>query len=224
MKDTNTVRLDVEFIRNQFPSLKSDFVFMDNAGGSQTLGSVITRISEYLTNYNVQLGASYKISVSAVRKLERSIGKIANFINAESAEEVIIGPSSSMLLRILSICLSRQWKPGDEIIVTNSDHEANVSCWTDLSKRGFIIKTWNINRETLEFDIDDLKKLLSGKTKLVAMVHTSNIIGTINPIREISKIVHDNSSLFCVDGVAYAPHRLIDVREFDIDFYAFSLI
>jgi len=222
MSYSNTTTLDIDFIRKQFPALQSDFIFMDNAGGSQTLGSVINRISDYLINYNVQLGASYKISDSAVRELESSIEKIANFINADRPEEIIIGPSSSMLLRILSICLSGDWVPGDEIIVSNSDHEANVSCWTDLSKLGFLIKTWNINRETLEFDIEDLKNLLSNKTKLVAMVHTSNIIGTINPISEISKIVHDNGSLFCVDGVAYAPHRLIDVQKFDVDFYAFS--
>jgi len=222
MSYSNTTTLDIDFIRKQFPALQSDFIFMDNAGGSQTLGSVINRISDYLINYNVQPGASYKISDSAVRELESSVEKIANFINADRPEEVIIGPSSSMLLRILSICLSGDWVPGDEIIVSNSDHEANVSCWTDLSKLGFVIKTWNINKETLEFDIEDLKNLLSNKTKLVAMVHTSNIIGTINPISEISKIVHDNGSLFCVDGVAYAPHRLIDVQKFDVDFYAFS--
>ena len=122
----------------------------------------------------------------------------------------------------MSICLSRQWQSGDEVIVTNSDHEANVSCWMDLKKQGIVVKIWKINPETLEFDLDDLKNLLSQKTKLLAMVHSSNILGTINPISDIAKIVHDAGALICVDGVAYAPHRLVDVQKFDVDFYVFS--
>jgi cysteine desulfurase family protein (TIGR01976 family) len=214
--------LDIHFVRNQFPSLKNNFIFMDNAGGSQTLGSVINRISDYLTNYNVQLGASYEVSETAGALLESVTKELAAFINAANPQEVIVGPSSTMLLRIISICLSRQWKSGDEIVVSNSDHEANVSCWMDLQEKGMVVKIWKINPDTLEFDLNDLNSLISSKTKLVALVHASNILGTINPIKEISKTVHNAGALFCVDGVAYAPHRLIDVQKFDVDFYAFS--
>ncbi len=214
--------MDINFVRSKFPALKKDFIFMDNAGGSQVLESVINNIQDYLINNNVQLGASYEVSKTAGKKLEFATHQLSKLINAERPEEVIVGPSSTMLLRILSICLSRRWQPGDEVIVTNSDHEANVSCWTDLQEKGIVIKIWNVNRETLEFDLKDLHKLLSKKTKLLAMVHASNILGTINPITEIAKIVHDADALICVDGVAYAPHRLLDMQKLGVDFYVFS--
>jgi cysteine desulfurase family protein (TIGR01976 family) len=214
--------MDINFVRTKFPALEKDFIFMDNAGGSQVVKNVIDNIQDYLINNNVQLGASYEISAAAGEKLKLVTKQLANLINAENTEEVIVGPSTSMLLRILSICLSRQWQPGDEVIVTNSDHEANVSCWTDLKEKGIVIKIWKVNPQTLEFDLEDLQKLLSSKTKLLAMVHASNILGTINPISEIAKIIHDAGALICVDGVAYAPHRLIDVQAFGVDFYVFS--
>lgn len=214
--------MDIEFVRRQFPGLNRDFIFMDNAGGSQTLGKVIERISGYLVHHNVQLGASYKVSAEAGKKLAYATREVGNYINASRPEEVVIGPSSTMLLRILSLCISGQWKEGDEVIVTNTDHEANVSCWTDLKARGIQIKIWKANPETLELEISDLRKLLSKKTRLVALTHTSNILGSINPIKEIAKIVHKAGALICVDGVAYAPHRRIDVRDLDVDFYVFS--
>ena len=214
--------MDINYIRKQFPSLANSCVFMDNAGGSQVLGTVIIRINEYFLNYNVQLGASYEISALAGQKLSQVTEKLAAFINADNPKELIIGPSSTMLLRILSLCISRQWKPGDEVIVTNADHEANVSCWTDLREMGIVIKIWKLNPENLELDLKQLKELMSPKTKLVAMVHVSNILGTINPVKEVAKIVHETSALLCVDGVAYAPHRLVDVKELDVDFYVLS--
>jgi len=216
------LKMDIDFVRNQFPALKNNFVYMDNAGGTQALESVVNKISNYMVNYNVQLGASYEVSAAAGEKLDYAVKELAGFINAGKQQEVVVGPSSSMLLRILSICLSKQWQSGDEVIVTNSDHEANVSCWTDLQEKGIVIKIWKINPETLEFDINDLRNLISDKTRLVAMVHVSNILGTINPIRDVARVVHEAGALFCVDGVAYAPHRLIDVREFEVDFYVFS--
>ncbi len=218
----NPIVLDVNYVRKQFPALKNNFVFMDNAGGSQTLKNVMSRITEYLSTYNVQLGASYEVSANAGKVLNEAHKSIAEYINAKRPEEVVIGPSTTMLLRILSLTISSKWKKGDEVIVSNSDHEANVSCWTDLKKKGIVIKIWKVNKKTLRFDIDDLKKLISKKTKLVAMVHASNLLGTINPINKIAKVVHKAKALFCVDGVAYAPHRLVDVRKLNVDFYVFS--
>jgi cysteine desulfurase family protein (TIGR01976 family) len=217
-----TTTLDLTFIRNQFPALKNGFVFMDNAGGSQTAGAVIERITEYLCNYNVQLGASYKTSDQAGKALAESMEMMRELINAKRTEEVVLGGSSTLLLRILSLCLLKQWKPGDEVIITNSEHEANGTCWRDLQAHGIVVKTWKLNANTLEFNLDDLKALMTDRTKLVTMVHTSNILGTINPIKEAAKVTHDGGALFCVDGVAFAPHRMVDVQEFDADFYVYS--
>ena len=214
--------MDISFVRNKFPGLRDDFIFMDNAGGSQVLGTVIARTVDYFKKYYVQLGATYEVSAQASAKLQGSVKELAAFINAKDPRELIVGPASSMLLRILSICISRQWKLGDEVIVTNSDHEANVSCWTDLQEKGIVIKIWKLDPDTLEFNPDDLRNLLSSRTRLVAMCHVSNILGTINPVKEVAKIVHDAGALICVDGVAYAPHRMIDVQETDVDFYVFS--
>ena len=214
--------MDIEFVRNQFPALEREFTFMDNAGGSQTLKKVAERISGYLLHHNVQLGASYKVSREAGEKLTYATKQVSKYIKAGRPEEVVIGPSSSMLLRILSICISKQWQEGDEVIVTNTDHEANVSPWTDLKEKGIKVKVWKANPESLELEISDLNKLLTKRTKLVAVTHASNILGSINPIKEIAKTVHKADALICVDGVAYAPHRRVDVRKLDVDFYVFS--
>ncbi|WP_373059622.1 cysteine desulfurase-like protein [Zunongwangia sp. H14] len=214
--------MDIEYVRRQFPALNRDFIFMDNAGGSQVLGKVIERISGYLTHHNVQLGASYQVSREAGEKLAYATKQVSKFINASQPEEVVIGPSSSMLFRILSLCISKEWQKGDEVIVTNTDHEANVSCWTELKEKGINIRIWNVNPETLELDLRDLKNLLNKNTRLVAVTHCSNLLGTINPVKEIAQIVHKAGALICVDGVAYAPHRKIDVQELDVDFYTFS--
>jgi cysteine desulfurase family protein (TIGR01976 family) len=215
-------KFDISFVRQQFPALKRDFVFMDNAGGAQVLQGVISRISNYLSNTNVQLGASYLVSRESDQRVDKATRCIADYINASRKEEVVIGPSTTMLLRILSITLSKQWQAGDEIIVSNSDHEANVSCWMDLREKGIVVKIWKLNPQSMQFDLNDLQSLLSPRTKLVTMVHASNILGTINPIKEIAALVHEAGALVCFDGVAYAPHRPIDVQDWDVDFYVFS--
>ncbi len=214
--------MDIDFVRKQFPALDRDFVFMDNAGGSQVLGKVIERISGYLVHHNVQLGASYKVSAEAGQKLKYATSRIAELVNASKSEEIIIGSSTTMLLRILSLAIKGQWKKGDEVIVTDTDHEANVSPWMDLQKEGIEIKVWKVNPETLQLETSKLKELLSERTRLVAVTHASNVLGTINPVKEIAKVVHEAGALICVDGVAYAPHRKIDVKELDADFYTFS--
>lgn len=214
--------MDIEHVRKNFPALKQDFIFMDNAGGSQILSGSIDYINEYYKNYNVQLGASYKVSAAAGRKLEEATRKVAGFINSPGHKEIVIGPSTSMLLRILSLSLSAQWEEGDEVIVTNTDHEANVSCWTDLEQQGIKIKIWKVDPENFELQIEDLQDLLTYRTRLVAVTHCSNILGSINPIKKITEVVHAAGALICVDGVAYAPHRKVDVQELGVDFYTFS--
>jgi cysteine desulfurase family protein (TIGR01976 family) len=214
--------LQLDFVREQFPALSGDWTFFDNAGGSQTLRRVVERISEFLLTSDVQLGASYDLSQMAGARLKQANQAMATLINAADPTEVIMGSSTTMLLRILSLCLVKTFEPGDQIIVTNCDHEANIGAWIDLEKQGIQIKVWHLNPDTLELDLEALKALLSPRTRLVAVTHASNILGTINPIKAIANLVHAHGALICVDGVAYAPHRLVDVQELDVDFYVFS--
>ena len=216
------MKLDIDFVRAQFPALSGEWIYMDNAGGSQTLKQVISRIGEYLTTSDVQLGATYDISQLGVKRVTEAARSIAELINAENESEVILGSSTSMLLRVLSHCLVETFKPGDEVIVTNCDHEANIGPWADMEKKGINVKVWHINPETLELHLEDLAPLMNEKTRLVALTHASNILGTLNPIKEIASFVHERGAKICVDGVAHAPHRLVDVKELDVDFYAFS--
>jgi len=214
--------MNLNFVRDQFPSLSGEWAFMDNAGGSQIPQTVVNRINEYLIESNVQLGASYEISRVATERVNEAPKMVAEFINAKESSEIIIGSSTTLLIRILALSISQTFKPGDEIVVTNCDHEANIGAWTELEKKGMVIKHWKINQDSFQMELDDLKLLMTDKTKLVAVTHTSNILGTLNPIKEFAKFVHSYGALICVDSVAHAPHRLIDVQDLDVDFYALS--
>lgn len=216
------ILLDIAFARSFFPALSSGYIFMDNAGGSQTLKTVVDRMADYLLHSDVQHGASYEVSQLATSRLHEASQHVRDYINADHIQEVILGPSATMQFRILSLALSAQWNPGDEIIVSNTDHEANVSPWTDLEKAGFKVKIWEADPETLELKLEDLGKLITEKTKLLAFTHCSNVLGTINPVKEITSYAKERGLLVCVDGVAYAPHRLPDVKELGVDFYVFS--
>ena len=215
--------LNIDFVRKQFPALSGDWVFFDNAGGTQICRQAADRIHDYLLNTNVQLGASYDISQRSTQRVNEGIGAMAEFINAGEKCEVILGPSTSMLLKNLSLSLGEVFRAGDEVIVTNCDHEANIGPWRSLEKKGIRIKEWRLNPGTLDLHLEDLEALMTGKTRLVTLPHISNILGTINPVKEVAAFVHKRGARICVDGVAYAPHRLVDVRELDVDFYAFSL-
>jgi cysteine desulfurase family protein (TIGR01976 family) len=214
--------LNLDKVRQYFPALASEWIFFDNAGGSQTLKKVVDRISEFLLSSDVQLGASYAVSQLAGERLALATRGMATLINANSFKEVVMGPSTTMMLKVLSICLGQTFTSGDEIIVTNCDHEANIGAWMALEKQGIKVKVWQIRPDTLELHLADLEALMSPRTKLVTLTHASNVLGTINPIKEIAKFVHDRNAMICVDGVAYAPHRLVDVQDLDVDFYALS--
>jgi len=214
--------LDLNYVRSQFPALRDGFAFFDNAGGSLVLKSVAERISDYLLTTSVQTGASYPVSQLATTRLAESRKKIAHLIGATRHEEVVFGPSTTVLLRFLATAMASKLKPGDEIILTNFDHESNIGPWRSLEQRGVLFKTWRIDKDTLEVDMSDLERLMSKRTKLVCVTHTSNILGTINPIAEIARFVHAQGAQICVDAVAYAPHRAVDVAAFDTDYYVFS--
>ncbi|KAJ5895741.1 uncharacterized protein N7473_005140 [Penicillium subrubescens] len=213
---------DVAAARAAFPALKGQQIYMDNAGGSQVLGTVANSIHSYLLNTNVQLGATYKTSQISTAAYENGYKAAAGFINAQPGE-ISIGVSTTQLLHNLSTAL--QFQPGDELIVSKLNHEANSAPWVRIAERlGLTVKWWaSSNPKNPTCDVADLKTLLSDKTRLVACPHTSNITGTISPIREIADAVHAHPrALLCVDGVALAPHRQVDVQALGVDFYAFS--
>ncbi len=214
--------LNLDKVREYFPALAGEWTFFDNAGGSQTLKKVVDRISQFLLSSDVQLGASYTISQLAGERLALATKGMATFINANSSKEVVMGPSTTMMLKVLSMSLGQTFTPGDEVIVTNCDHEANIGAWAALEKQGMKIKVWQVRPDTLELHLADLEPLMSQRTKLVALTHASNVLGTINPIKEIAAFVHDRNAMICIDGVAYAPHRLVDVQDLDVDFYTLS--
>ncbi|MCX7552719.1 cysteine desulfurase-like protein [Marinicella sp. S1101] len=216
--------MDINWVRAQFPVFNQDpeMVFMDNAGGSQTVGHAITAISEYLTHYDVQLGASYSTSAQAAKILQQATQAVQTYLNAAHIDEVIVGASSTSLVRILCLSLAQGWQAGDEVIVTDVDHECNRAAWFELEKQGIVVKTWQVNPQTYELETDALLDLMTNSTKLVCFTHVSNILGSINPIEQWTQLIHQHGAQVCVDGVAYAPHRLIDVQAWDVDYYYFS--
>jgi len=217
------VKPDLPFIRSQFPALSGEWTFFDNAGGTQVVRQTGERIHEYLFKTNVQLGASYDISRIAGNRVSEAQRTWAQIINAAHPSEVIFGSSTTVLLQNLSRSIGQLFEPGDEVIVTNFDHEANIGPWINLEKNGIHVKVWELNKDTLLPDPDRLKHLMSRKTRLVAFSHVSNILGTIMPVKEITSLIHEHGALVCVDGVACTPHRMPDVSDLDVDFYVFSL-
>jgi len=124
---------------------------------------------------------------------------------------------------LLARAMSRQFSPGDEVVVTRADHESNIGAWVGLASIGVVPRFWELNPGTGALELDDLDRVMSARTKLVAFTHASNIFGTIHPVADIARFVHDRGAKVCVDGVAYAPHRAVDVRAWDVDYYVLSL-
>jgi len=213
----------MKFVREQFPALKSEWTFMDNAGGSQILKGCVDKITEYYYSNHVQLGGSYEVSQNAAKAFQNGRENIATLFNAARTEEIVFGPSTTVLLQFLTKSLASQLRAGDEVIVSITDHESNIGPWVWLEEKGVIIKFWPMNKETYELELDALDNLMTDKTKMVAFTHVSNLLGTINDVKEITKFVHDRGAMVCVDAVAYAPHRAIDVQDWNVDFYALSL-
>ncbi|MEM6438246.1 MAG: cysteine desulfurase-like protein [Pseudomonadota bacterium] len=215
--------LDQDFLRDSFPALGRSQVFLDNAGGSQIARQVVERMSEFLYGSNVQLGATYAASALAGERVAEGRAALALMLNAASPAEVVLGSTSTELFDRLARALVQTWSPGDEIIVTEFDHEANISPWLRLAALGIEVRTWRLRPGEFEPRLEDLEALLSPRTRLLAVTHVSNIFGGINPVREMADLVHAAGARICVDGVAYAPHRAVDVQALDADFYGFSV-
>ena len=223
---SNNISLDVDYVKAQFPAFSdpksSKWSFFENAGGSYVPTNVIEHLNHFMTSTKVQPYAEFDTSAIAGDNMDQATKLFAEMINAKT-DEIIIGGSTTMNMYVLSNAMRSLLKPGDEVIVTNQDHEANVGAWRRLAEHGMIIKEWQINPETAELNIDDLKALLSEKTRIVAVTHCSNIVGSINDLKSIAKLVHEYDAYIVGDGVSYAPHGFPDVKDLDVDFYAFSL-
>ncbi|MGA7966880.1 MAG: cysteine desulfurase-like protein [Gammaproteobacteria bacterium] len=213
---------DVERARRRFPALHQGWILMDNAGGSAVLDSVIERMSEYMRTTPIQTGASYGLSQQAVTRLEQAAAETATLINAAGPGEIVFGPSSSALLSRLARAIASQLAPGDEIIISQADHESNITPWVRLAERGITIRTWPVDAAAGRLDQGALDGLLNARTRLVCMGHTSNIFGAVEPVAEVARRVHAAGARLVVDGVAWAPHRLVDVQACNADFYVFS--
>jgi len=217
-----SVNLDLARIRAAFPALAADTVFLDNAGGSQVLGRVADRIRDYLLHDNVQLGASYAPSQRAGERVLAARRSIAGLVNAVHDDEIVMGPSTTALIATFVEALRPGLRAGDEVIVTESDHEANIGAWTRLAQAGVVVRIWRVDVERMGLRVEDLDALIGPRTKWIAMTHASNILGTVNPVAEVARRAHAAGARLCVDAVAYAPHRLVDVQACGADAVVFS--
>ncbi|RVV96580.1 cysteine desulfurase-like protein [Mesobaculum littorinae] len=215
--------LDLDYVHSQFPGLRDDWVYFDNAGGSQTVRGAIDRITEFLIHRNVQIGGSYPTSRAAADALMEGRKAVQDLVGAARPEEIVFGHSTTVLMQTLAAAMRSQFAPGDEIVVSTADHESNIGPWERLREFGLTIRYWPLDPATQRLRTEDLLPLLSDRTRLVCVHHVSNILGQVNPVAEFARIVHDHGARICVDAVAYAPHRLIDVQAWDVDYYVFSL-
>ena len=216
-------------IRDQFPILHQKvhghpLIYFDNAATSQKPLKVINAISEYYLqeNSNIHRGAHY-LSNQATEKYEKSREAVRRFINAESTEEIILTKGSTESINLVASCLSHSlFKQGDEILISGLEHHANIVPWQIAAEQtGALIKVIPI-LDSGELDLDAFKNLLSPKTKLLALSHISNALGTINPVEEMIALAKQKGALVLIDGAQSAPHMLVDVQALDCDFFCFS--
>ncbi|HSB90662.1 MAG TPA: cysteine desulfurase-like protein [Anaerolineales bacterium] len=215
--------LDPTRVRRQFPALAAEAVYFDNPGGTQVPQRVVERISNYLTTTNANSGGAFATSRASDAVVEEARLAVASFLGASRPEEIIFGPNMTTLTFNLSRALGRRLLPGDEIIVTHLDHDANISPWLLLAEdRGCIVHWLDFDVEDCTLRLEQFDRLLSSRTRLVAVGYASNAVGTVNPVAEVVRRAHQAGALCFVDAVQYAPHRLIDVRALDCDFLAVS--
>jgi selenocysteine lyase/cysteine desulfurase len=218
--------LDLDFVRKQFPAFSTELGqkigFLDNAGGSYVAGAVIDRLTDFYTNYKVQPYGANPISNRAGEAMDLGRQTMADLLNVPS-ERMTLGASSTQCFNTLAQACTPLVQRGSEVIVSEQDHESNMGGWERLcQQQGATLKLWKVEPESGELEIAVLEKLLGPKTVLVAVTHSSNIIGTLNPINEIAQRVRQVNARLVVDGVSYAPHCWPNLDELDMDAYVFS--
>ncbi len=219
--------MDLAYVRSQFPSLHQKVnghsaAFLDGPGGTQVPQRVIDAISDYLRRDNANTGGAYATSRHTDVMIAEARAAMADFLHC-GADEVAFGPNMTTLTFAISRAIGRELKPGDEILVTRLDHDANVSPWLLMAEdRGVTVRWAEIHDEDCTLDMADLASKINENTKLVAVGYASNAVGTINPVKDIVKLAHKAGALAYVDAVHYGPHGLIDVPDLDCDFLACS--
>ncbi len=223
---TETIALDLTRVRSQFPSLLQTVagqpaVFLDGPGGTQVPQRVIDAIGDYLKNSNANTCGAYSTSRRTDAVIAGARSAMADFFGCDP-DEVVFGPNMTTLTFALSRSLGRELGPGDEILLTHLDHDANVSPWRALEERGVTIRFVDVNQEDCTLNMADLAQKLNSRTRVVAAGYASNAVGTINDVREIVRLAHQKGALAYIDAVHYAPHGPIDVRALDSDFLVCS--
>lgn len=214
---------DPHSIRSEFPALASGAIYFDNPGGTQVHQNVTNRMLDYLMHSNANHGGAFKTSRSSDALIEEARHSVAAMLNAAAPEEVYFGPNMTTLTFSLSRALALELEPGDEIIVTRLDHDANISPWLRVAEdRGCRVRWLDFDVEDCTLRLDQLQDLMTDRTRLVAVGYASNAVGTINPVQEIASRAHQAGALCFVDAVQYAPHGPIDVQKLDCDFLVVS--
>ncbi len=226
MQSAETKAFDIEWVREQFPSLKLQVngyaaAFLDGPAGTQVPRKVMDAIQNYFLTANANTYGAFVTSRRNDEMILSARATMADLFNCDS-NEVVFGQNMTTITFALARAIGRELKAGDEIVVTTLDHDANVAPWRALEEKGVVIRQAAIREEDCTLDFNDLKRKISAKTKLVAVGYASNMVGTINPIAEITKLAHAAGALMFIDAVHYAPHGLIDVKALDCDFLACS--
>ena len=220
--------LDLSWIRSQFPALQEcdqqgrPYVYFDGPGGTQVTEGVIAAMGDYLIHANANHGGHFVTSQRNDETIDQARLAMADFLNAPSPDEIVFGANMTTLTFNLSRAIARTLQPGDEIVVTRLDHDANVSPWVALEENGVKIQWVDFDIEDCRLDLNHLAACLNDKTKLVAVGYASNAVGTINPIKRIAALARNVDAWLWVDAVHYAPHGPIDVQDLRCDFLVCS--
>jgi cysteine desulfurase family protein (TIGR01976 family) len=215
--------LDLAAIRQQFPSLDRPAIFLDNPAGTQISKHSLERINKYLLEYNANHEGMFETSRRSDAVLHEAHAAMADFLNASRPEEIIFGNNMTTLTLHMSRSLARNLQPGDNLLVTRMDHDANISPWMLIAEdKGCNLLWVDIDVEDGTLDLDDFARALEKKPKIAAFGYASNLLGTVNPVKKMTKMAHEAGALVYIDAVQYAPHGPIDVRDIDCDFLACS--
>jgi cysteine desulfurase family protein (TIGR01976 family) len=211
----------IDQVRAAFPALHDGFIFFDNAAGAQSPNTVLNAVANHLLHRNVQRGGRYRQSQEVDETIAQARASVALLVNARHPDEISFGMNATSFMRLISIAIGQSLRDRREIIVTDLDHEANIAVWLALEREGAKILWWHF-RDDGRLHPEDLEKLLSARTRIVACTLASNAIGSILNIAEVSKRAHAAGAEVFVDAVHYGPHAPIDVQEFGCDYLVCS--